>query len=246
MAEVLEVAAEDLVDACAVSAGQEVLDVGAGDGNFAVLAAFEGARVVASDITPAMVELGRARSEAQGLGVEWVEADVEELPFADASFDCVGSVFGAVFAPRPELVASEPFRVVRPGGTVGLTAWPPESHTGRFSMLSAKYLPMPEGVPPSTDWGREEIVRSRFEGLAASLEFRRGAVEWRFASREGMLDFLEQNAPPVVAARKGMPPDVYERVRADVIDMTDGFNKAQDGSVEIDAEYLLILARKRG
>src|ERR671918_3240647 len=119
-------AAEALADACAVSAGQEVLDVGAGDGNFAVACAREGASVVASDISPGMVARGRARSEAEGYGIEWVEADTEALPFEDARFDCAGSVFGAFLAPRPEVASRELLRVVRPGGTMGMTAWTPE------------------------------------------------------------------------------------------------------------------------
>src|SRR5213078_1995645 len=101
-----------LVDACAISAGQEVLDVAAGNGNLTVLAGEEGASVVASDFAPAQVELGRARTEAEGLDVEWVVADAEELPFDDASFDAVLSVFGAQFGPRPERVAAELFRVL--------------------------------------------------------------------------------------------------------------------------------------
>src|SRR5437867_11289373 len=116
-------AARELVDACAVSAGQEVLDVAAGTGNAAALAAAEGARVVASDFAPRQVERGRARTGAEGLDVEWVVADAEDLPFEDASFDCVFSVFGAQFPPRPERVAAELFRVLRPGGTLGMANW---------------------------------------------------------------------------------------------------------------------------
>ena len=101
LSEALRPAAEALADACAVSAGQEVLDVAAGDGNFAIACAREGASVVASDLSPGMVERGRARSEREGYDIEWVEADVEDLPFEDGRFDCVGSVFGAMIAPRP-------------------------------------------------------------------------------------------------------------------------------------------------
>jgi ubiquinone/menaquinone biosynthesis C-methylase UbiE len=123
LSEALRPAAEALADACAVSAGQEVLDVAAGDGNFAVACAREGASVVASDLSPGMVERGRARAEREGFDIEWVEADVEELPFEDDRFDCAASVFGAVFAPHPEVAAREMFRVVKPGGTIGLTSW---------------------------------------------------------------------------------------------------------------------------
>src|SRR5918995_2197516 len=102
LSEALRPAAEALADACAVSAGQEVLDVAAGDGNFAIACAQEGASVVASDISPGMVERGRARAAAEGFDVEWLEAGAEELPFEDERFDCAGSGFGAMIAPRPE------------------------------------------------------------------------------------------------------------------------------------------------
>ncbi|MEA2403841.1 MAG: hypothetical protein QOE08_488, partial [Thermoleophilaceae bacterium] len=118
IAELILPAAQSLLDACAISAGQEVLDVAAGNGNLAILAAEEGASVVASDLSPGQVALGKARSEADGVDIEWLEANAEDLPFEDGRFDCAASVFGAVFAPRPELVASELFRVVKPGGTV--------------------------------------------------------------------------------------------------------------------------------
>src|SRR4051812_47465991 len=123
IADLLRPAAQSLLDACAISAGQEVLDVGAGTGNLALLAAEEGAAVVAADLTPEMVEKGRARTEADGVDVEWIVADAENLPFEDGRFECAASVFGAIFAPRPEVMIEELFRVVRAGNTVGLTAW---------------------------------------------------------------------------------------------------------------------------
>src|SRR5690349_2959931 len=145
IAEMLLGASRSLVDACAISAGQEVLDVAAGNGDLAVLAGEEGADVVASDLSPAQVELGRARTEAEGLDVEWVVGDVEELPFEDGRFDCAASVFGAMFAPRPELAASEMFRVVKPGGTVGLAVWGPYGAQGEAFTCLAKYTPpLPE------------------------------------------------------------------------------------------------------
>ena len=169
LSEALRPAAEALADACAVSAGQEVLDVAAGDGNFAIACAREGASVVASDLSPGMVERGRARSEAEGYDIEWVEADVEALPFEDGRFDCVGSVFGAMIAPRPRVVAEELFRVVRPGGTVGMTAWTPEGFSAELFRLGRSYAP-PSDQPLSDEWSVEENVRERFDGLAARFE----------------------------------------------------------------------------
>src|SRR5919197_2484903 len=170
LSEALRPAALALAEACAVSAGQEVLDVAAGDGNFAVACAREGASVVASDISPGMVERGRARSQREGYDIEWVEADVEDLPFEDGRFDCVGSVFGAMIAPRPEVVAAELFRVTRPGGTVGMTAWVPGSFTAEIIALGRKYAPPQPDQPLSEEWGVEETVRQRFGDLAGSVE----------------------------------------------------------------------------
>ena len=246
LAKLLELPARELVDACAISAGQRVLDVAAGNGNVAVLAAREGARVVASDLTPAMVELGRARTAAEGLDVEWLEADVEELPFEDASFDCVTSSFGAMFAPRPERVASELFRVVRPGGTVGMTAWTPGGYQGQSFAIAREYLPGPEGVPPPTDWGDEEIVRRRLEGLAARVELERRSVPFEFESLEAMSAFFARNAGPAVAAREQLPPERYRAMGERSKELAARHNRAEDGSIAIDVEYLLVVARRRG
>src|SRR3954468_23710792 len=120
IAELILPVSRALVDACFISAGQEVLDVAAGNGNLTVVAGEEGASVVASDFSAGQVELGKARTQQEGLDVEWVLADAEELPFEDARFDCAASVFGAMFGPRPDKVAAEMFRVVKPGGTVGM------------------------------------------------------------------------------------------------------------------------------
>src|SRR6266576_3823895 len=133
LGKMLEPAASALVDACAVSAGQEVLDVAAGNGNFAVLSAREGASVTALDISPRQVELGRSRTEDEGLSIDWIEGDAEDLPFEDERFECVGTVFGAMLAPRPEVAAREMFRVVRPGGTVGMANWTKDGFQGRRS-----------------------------------------------------------------------------------------------------------------
>ena len=238
-------AAQPLVDACAVSAGQDVLDVAAGNGNVALAAAREGAHVVAADITPAMVELGRARSVREGLSVEWVEADVEELPFADESFDCVVSAFGAMLAPRPAVAAREAFRVLRPGGTFGMTAWTPTSLIPSQSALVGRYLPPPAGVPAPGEWGDPETARERLAGLAASVEIESHAAEWIGASAEEYVTTLEQNAGPQIAARQALSPDRYSELRAELLELVRGF-AAGDGAVTITLDYLLVIARKRG
>jgi SAM-dependent methyltransferase len=239
-------AARSLVDACAISAGQEVLDVGAGNGNLALLAAEEGADVVASDIAPAQVDLGRARTAAEGVEVEWVVADAEELPFEDGRFDCAASVFGAMFAPRPDLAARELFRVVKPGGTIGLANW---GHFGVqaevFGLLQEFGPPLPEGVPAPRDWGDEAVVEERLGPLSSSLEMRRRAMRWEFDSYDQMWE-LYMSAGPGAAARAGLPEDVLQRARDAVHEVVQRYNQVADGRVVVEPEYLEIVARKRG
>lgn len=242
----LEPAARELCDACAVSAGQEVLDVAAGDGNFALACAREGASVVASDLAPGMVERGRARTLAEGYDIEWTEADVEALPFADASFDCVGSVFGAMIAPDPARVAAELFRVVRPGNTVGLTAWVPAGVLSDLFAIGRRFSPPSPGTPRSEDWGDEAIVRERLGDLAAQIDCERRTLRWTAESPAALEAELADSAPTYHAAREGLSAEAYRQLRAETLALVERHNAAVDGTLLIDAEYLLTVARKRG
>jgi SAM-dependent methyltransferase len=242
----LHPASRELCDACAVSAGQEVLDVAAGDGNFALACAREGASVVASDLSARMVERGRRRTDAEGYAVEWLEADAEELPFEDSRFDCAGSVFGAMIAPRPERVAAELFRVVRPGGTVGLTAWMPGGVFAELFALGRRFSPPPPGTPRSEDWGDEELVRARFGGLAADVRCEPRTLIWTAGSPEALEAELADSAPSYAAARAALPGEHYDELRRETLELLRRHNRASDGGLRVDAEYLITVARKRG
>jgi SAM-dependent methyltransferase len=246
IAELILPVSRTLVDACAISAGQEVLDVAAGNGNLAVLAGVEGASVVASDFSPGQIELGRARTAAEGLDVEWVEADAEDLPFEDDRFDCVASVFGTMFAPRPQVVARELFRVVKPGGTVGLANWGPYGSQGELFGLQSKYAPpMPEGVPWPRDWGLEEVVQERLGPYASSLQQDRQTVRFEFESFEHAMQSFG-SAGPGVAQREQMSAERLQQMASEAFELVERHNKATDGTVVLDAEYLQVVARKRG
>jgi ubiquinone/menaquinone biosynthesis C-methylase UbiE len=223
-----------------------VLDVGAGDGNFALACAREGASVVACDISPGMVERGRARSQEEGYDVEWVVGDAEALPFEDARFDCVGSAFGAFIAPRPELVARELFRVVRPGGTVGLTSWTPDGAMAEMFGVGRRFAPLEPGQPPSELWGDEATARERLEPHAARVEFERRDLTWLADSPRAFLDEFSASAPTMAAARKGLPPERYEELMGLMGEMVERNNAADDGSLRLEADYVVIVARKRG
>jgi SAM-dependent methyltransferase len=244
LSEALRPAAQALADACAVGAGQEVLDVAAGDGNFALVCAREGARVVASDLSPGMVERGRARSQAEGYDVEWLEADAEALPFDDASFDCVGSVFGAMIAPRPRVVAEELFRVVRPGGTVGMTAWTTQGFTAELFRLGRSYAP-PSDQPMSDEWSLEENVRERFDGLAARFGVERRALAWEADSPEALVAMLGTSAPPWVAAKQNLPPERWDSLVSEALELAKRW-AGDERPIKLKNEYALIVARKRG
>ncbi|MEA2363568.1 MAG: hypothetical protein QOD71_2713 [Thermoleophilaceae bacterium] len=239
-------AAVELCDACAVSAGQEVLDVAAGHGNFALACAREGASVVASDLVPRMVELGRARTDAEGYDVEWVEADAEALPFEDARFDCVGSVFGAFLTPQPEVVASELFRVVRPGNTVGLTAWAADSVFIELFGLARRLTPPPPGAALPEEWGDEATARERLADLAAHVEVERRTLAWTAGSPEELDAQLADSAPSYAAARETLSEGQFGELRGETLELLRRLNTADDGSLRIDTDYLVIVARKRG
>jgi SAM-dependent methyltransferase len=245
IAELLRPAAQDLLDACAISAGQEVLDVAAGTGNLALLAAEEGASVVASDITPEMVEKGRARLDAEGVDVEWVVADAEELPFEDARFDCVASVFGAIFAPRPEVMIEELFRVVRPGNTVGLTAWGDYGLQAEMFAVFDQYRP-PSDAPMPSQWGDPVVAEERLAPYANRVQTQKLTLPWEFDSWEAAWQVYANNGP-MVALRQGIGDEEFGRARRAVEDVVKRWNGGiLDGPISLPADYLQIVARKRG
>ena len=163
-----------LVSACAIRAGQRVLDVATGTGNVAIRAARAGATVIASDLTPEHFDSGRRAARAEGVDLVWVEGDAEALPFEDAQFDVVTTCFGAMFAPSHRKVTDELLRVCRPGGVVGMINFTPEGAGGDFFRVLAPYIPPPpaDALPPLL-WGREEHVRELFGDRVELLELTR-------------------------------------------------------------------------
>ncbi|MCW2985586.1 MAG: class SAM-dependent methyltransferase [Conexibacter sp.] len=237
-----EPVADALVAACDIGAGDHVLDVAAGNGNVAVAAAGTGARVTATDFAPALLAMGRARTEAQGLDVRWEEADAEALPYPDASFDAVTSAFGLMFAPRPEVAVAEAFRVTRPGGVVGLTAWTPDGFTGQITALMGGYLPVPMGTDRPIDWGIETTVRRRLAPHSGGLQITRGAITWEFASLDAAMAWQETNFGALIAARQTLG-DRYAELRERFVGLMAEWNRGDDGAVRLPATYLLAVAR---
>ncbi len=240
----LEPEAIQLARQC-VRPGMHVLDVAAGNGNFALEAARLGARVTASDITPHMVDLGRDRSRVAGLEVIWREADAESLPFPDASFDLVATVFGAQFAPRPELVATEMFRVVRPSGIVAMANYGPAGFFGRLSETIGRFSTTDTPVLPSPFlWGDPDEVRSRLAGLTLTMELEPRTLTIRFESMDGWQHQFADVNPPLRGLEQLLPPAAFEELMRRVRALVAELNAGRDGQVVLESSYLLVIARK--
>src|SRR5262245_5146257 len=178
IAERIAKAGTDAVEAAAVSDGDTVLDVACGSGNATIPAAKTGATVTGLDLTPELLEAGKANAAEAGVEIDWIEGDAEQLPFDDDSFDVVVSVFGCMFAPDHAKTAAEIARVLKPGGRIGICAWTPEGNVGKMFMTTASHMPPPpEGFQPPLLWGSEDHVRGLFEGTGVDPEFQKTALE---------------------------------------------------------------------
>jgi SAM-dependent methyltransferase len=191
--------AAKLVRHASVAAGQRVLDVACGTGVVAITAARLGARATGLDLTPELLERARENSQIANVKVDWHQGDAEDLPFGDAEFDVVLSQFGHMFAPRPEVALAEMLRVLKPGGTLAFSTWPPELLIGRlFAMISRRLPPPPVPVAPPPQWGDPNIVRERLGKTVANIVFDRGSMLVPSLSAQHNRVVMEQTAGPVI------------------------------------------------
>ena len=200
-----------------VQAGQRVLDVGCGTGVVAVTAALQGALTTGLDLTPALLEEARLSAQIGGASVAFVEGDVEELPFADASFDLVLSQFGHMFAPRPEVATREMLRVLAPGGRIAFSTWPPHLMMGRMFDLMAGLAPPPAGAALPSSWGTPENVRERLGRGVVDLEFASGEMRTPALSPRHFRARMERSSPPLMKALERLSGDeaATARLRSD-------------------------------
>ena len=205
--------AAKLVRHAGITAGQRVLDVACGTGVVAVTAARAGGSVSALDLTPELIERARENGALAGVDVDWREGDAEQLPFEDAAFDVVISQFGHMFAPRPEVVTAEMLRVLKPGGTIAFSTWPPELLAGRSFALGARYMPAgPADVPAPGLWGMPSIVAERLGGAVSNLLFDREVMEIPALSPAHLRQMFERYAGPVRKLVETLEPTDPERL----------------------------------
>jgi SAM-dependent methyltransferase len=234
---------QKLVERTGVGAGERVLDVACGPGVVALPAARAGAEVTGLDLTPRMLEHGRMWAARDGLEIEWVEGDAEELPFEADSFDHVLSTFGHMFAPRHEVTASEMVRVCREDGVIAMCCWTPEGLVGKMFRAAGPYMPpVPDYASPPLMWGTEERVRELFGSTSRELEFERDSVVIEWESVEGFADHFMARFPTMAAARQ-LLGERFEGLRADTIRIWEEENEADDGSLRISQEYLMSIVR---
>ena len=231
-----------LVEACGIGPGMRVLDVAAGTGNASLPAAATGADVTASDLTPELLTAGRIRAAAVGLDLDWVEADAENLPFGDESFDVVISAIGVMFAPHHQAAADELVRVCKPGGTIGLLSWTPEGMIGELFRTMGPFNPAPPaGVQPPPLWGGEQHVEELFGDRVAFTTKRREVLEvTAFAEPRDYADhFVGYYGPAVVTqgnARRAGREDEFDQA---IAGLADAWNRGTPGQALYEKEYLL-------
>ena len=237
-----------LVEASGIRPGDRVLDVAAGSGNAAISAAEAGAMVIASDLTPELLEVGRREATARGLQLDWRQADAEALPFDTGAFDAVLSCVGVMFAPHHQQSADEIVRVTRPGGTIGLLSWTPEGFIGQmFATMKPYAPPPPPGAQPPPLWGREEHVRALFGDRVTGVEARIASLTVdHFGTPEEFRDYFKRTYGPTIAVYRALAdePDRAAALDADLVEL--GRRHGLDGgSTSMEWEYLLLTARRR-
>jgi SAM-dependent methyltransferase len=238
-----------LVDAAGIKAGDLVLDVAAGSGNAAIPAARAGARVIASDLTPELLETGQKLAAEAGVQLTWETADAEALPYGDSEFDAVLSCLGVMFAPHHQTSADELIRVCRPGGTIGLLSWTPSGFIGQmFATMRPYAAPPPPGAQPPPLWGSEDHVRELLGDRVEQVRTETRTLRvTHYTSPEAFRDYFKTNYGPTISAFRFIADDP-ERVAAldhDLAELGQRFDIGTDSYV-LDWEYLIFIARKAG
>jgi SAM-dependent methyltransferase len=241
----LQIVGENLCEALDLRAGERVLDVAAGNGNATLAAARRWCDVVSTDYVAALLERGQARASAEGLDIRFEEADAENLPYADASFDVVLSTFGVMFTPNQERAASELARVCKPGGKIGLANWTPSGFIGQLFKVIGRYIPPPAGVKPPSLWGTEERLRELFGERIAKLDAVRRNFVFRYRTPQHWLETFRTYYGPMNKAFGAVNAAQQESLAADLIQLVQQFNRATDGAMLVPSEYLEVVIRRR-
>jgi len=237
----LQVVGEQLCETLDLRAGSKVLDVAAGNGMASLAAARRWCDVTSTDYVPALLECGRARASADGLPIEFIEADAEYLPFADSAFDVVVSTFGVMFTPNQEKAASELLRVCKPGGRIGLANWTPEGFIGQVFKTLGKYLPPPSGAKSPALWGTRAAIEEMFGAQSRSIKAEPRLFNFRYRSPEHFLDVFRTFYGPVLKAFAALDTTSQQNLRNDLHALIVRMNKSGDATMVVPSEYLEVV-----
>jgi SAM-dependent methyltransferase len=238
----MEQGARDFYEQLDIPPGGHLLDVACGSGQLALWAARDGVKVTGVDIAPNLVQRAQARAQAEGLHARFLEGDAEMLPFEDGSFEVVTSLIGAMFAPRPDLVARELLRVCRPGGTIAMGNWTPEGFVGQMFRTFAKFI-APSGMPAPVLWGDEQVVRERLGPGVSDLRMRRRNYyfDYPFSPAE-TVDLFRQYYGPTTRAFASLDEHSATKLREDLETLWSTHNRAGNDLTFVAAEYLEVVA----
>jgi len=241
----LQIVGEELCEALDLHAGQKVLDVAAGNGNVTLAAARRWCDVVSTDYVPSLLARGRQRAEADGLQIEFREADAEALPFGDGAFDVVVSSYGVMFTPNQDRAAAELARVCKRGGKIGLANWTPEGFIGQVFKTLGKYLPPPPGARSPALWGTEARIKEMFGASAAAIQAERRNFVFRYRSPEHFVEVFKSYYGPMLKAFAALDATNQQKLHQDLIALIGTMNRADDGTVIVPGEYLEVVILKR-
>jgi 2-polyprenyl-3-methyl-5-hydroxy-6-metoxy-1,4-benzoquinol methylase len=240
----MEKDAEQFFQRLGITPGTRLLDVGCGAGQLALIAARAGVRVVGCDIASNWIEKAQARAAAEGLEVTFEEGDAESLPYEDAQFDAVISLIGAMFAPRPELVAAELTRVCRPGGLIAMANWTPGGFVGQLFKAISKHI-APSGMPAPVLWGDEATVRARLSEGIADLKFARHVYHFDYPfPPDAVVEFYRINYGPMSRAFASLDLNGQEKLRSELVRLWSAHNYSDGNTTKVDAEYLEVIATR--
>jgi SAM-dependent methyltransferase len=241
----IETGAEEFIARLNLKPGDRVLDVACGSGNLAIPAARAGATVTGVDIATNLLEQARVRAASEGLTIQFDEGDAESLPYDDAAFDVVVSMFGAMFAPRPELVAAELVRVCRPGGRIAMANWTPEGFIGQMFKITGKHVPPPPNMPSPLKWGDEATVRERLREEIADLKLTRTICPFKYdVPPAGVVESFRMYYGPTQRAFAALDNDAQAALRTDLEELWTEHNQRTDSTTFVEGEYLEVVATK--
>ncbi len=240
----MEKDAEQFYQRLGIAPGTRLLDVACGAGQIALIAARAGAKVTGCDIATNWIEQAKTRAATEGLEITFQEGDAEALPYQDGQFDAVVSMFGAMFAPRPELVAAELTRVCRPGGTIAMANWTPTGFIGQMFKTIARHI-APSGMPSPALWGDEATVRDRFRDGVAGLKLTRSLYRFEYPfPPDAVVEFFRVNYGPMARAFASLDAGGQKVLRSELVRLWSEHNTAAGDTTKVDSEYLEVVATR--